>query len=133
MPLVWAHTEYIKLRRSLHDKRVFDMPPQPVQRYLVEQIGSPYTIWRFNNKSKTIPAGKRLRIEVLAPAVVHWSDNEWNTVYDTGTRDTGLGVHVADLPTNKLPPGTTIVFTFYWPDANRWEGVDFAMHVQNSP
>ena len=26
MPLVWAHAEYLKLRRSLHDGRVFDLP-----------------------------------------------------------------------------------------------------------
>ena len=32
MPLMWAHAEYIKLRRSLRDGRVFDMPPQTVQR-----------------------------------------------------------------------------------------------------
>ena len=36
MPLVWTHAEYVKLRRSLADGRVFDMPPQTVQRYLVE-------------------------------------------------------------------------------------------------
>lgn len=35
MPLVWAHAEHLKLLRSLHDGRVFDMPPQTVQRYLV--------------------------------------------------------------------------------------------------
>ncbi len=34
MPLVWAHAEYIKLRRSLRDGRVFDMPPQTVDRYI---------------------------------------------------------------------------------------------------
>ncbi len=33
-PLVWAHAEYIKLLRSLHDGAVFDLPPQTVARYL---------------------------------------------------------------------------------------------------
>lgn len=28
-PLVWAHSEYIKLRRSLRDGRIFDQPPNP--------------------------------------------------------------------------------------------------------
>src|SRR3984885_8370810 len=32
-PLVWAHSEYIKLRRSLRDGKIFDQPPQTVQRY----------------------------------------------------------------------------------------------------
>ena len=33
-PLLWAHGEYIKLRRSLRDGRVFDAPPQTFRRYL---------------------------------------------------------------------------------------------------
>jgi glucoamylase len=37
MPLVWAHAEYLKLRRSLADGAVFDRPPQTVARYLGPQ------------------------------------------------------------------------------------------------
>ena len=33
-PLVWAHSEYIKLRRSLLDGRIFDQPKQTVERYI---------------------------------------------------------------------------------------------------
>ena len=33
MPLTWAHSEYIKLCRSLEEKRVFDMPMSVFQRY----------------------------------------------------------------------------------------------------
>jgi glucoamylase len=32
MPLVWAHAEHLKLRRSLPDRRVYDMPPQVHER-----------------------------------------------------------------------------------------------------
>jgi glucoamylase len=32
-PLVWAHAEYVKLRRSLRDGAVFDLPRQTVRRY----------------------------------------------------------------------------------------------------
>ncbi len=130
MPLVWAHAEYVKLRRSLHDGRVFDMPPQPVQRYLVEKIGSSLAIWRFNHKCRTISARKRLRLEVLAPAVVHWSVDGWLTVQDAETQNTGLGVHYADLPTEKLPSLRKIEFTFHWLQAKRWEGVNFVVMVE---
>ena len=34
MPLVWAHAEYAKLVRSLHEGRVFDMPQQAYERYV---------------------------------------------------------------------------------------------------
>jgi glucoamylase len=41
MPLAWAHAEYIKLRRSLAEGRVFDLPPQTWQRYAVREATSP--------------------------------------------------------------------------------------------
>lgn len=129
MPLVWAHAEYIKLRRSLQDGHVFDMLPQTVQRYQQEHVDSTYTIWRFNQKAKTIPAGRTLRIEVMAPAVVHWTTDGGDTTRDTETRDVGLGMHVVDLQTSDLKAGATLTFTFYWPETGRWEGTDFTLHV----
>jgi glucoamylase len=130
MPLVWAHAEYVKLCRSLCDGRVFDMPPQTVQRYQVEKKEGQYTIWRFNHKCRLMRAGKTLRIETPKVAVVHWSVDRWQAASDTNTRDTGLGMHVVDLPTKDLPPGSRIDFTFYWPEDKRWEQVDFAVIVQ---
>lgn len=129
MPLVWGHAEYVKLCRSLVDGRVFDTPPQPVQRYQVHGVESRLVTWRFNHKSQAFPAGSILRVEVLEPASIHWSANGWRTALDSSTRDTGLGVHVADLPTDGLAVGTQLDFTFYWPRAGRWEGADFAIRV----
>ncbi len=132
MPLVWAHAEYIKLRRSLHEGRVFDMPPQPVQRYQKDQTGSSYATWRFNHKRRTISTGDVLRLEVTAPAVVHWSSDGWQTIHDARMQDTGLGMYIADLPTQDLPVEATVVFTFYWPETAHWEGTDFAVKVESS-
>jgi glucoamylase len=129
MPLAWAHAEYIKLRRSLADGRVFDTPAQTVQRYVVDRQGSHLAIWRFNQKCQGIAAGKRLRIEVREGAVVHWGIDGWKQVRDLPTHDTGLGMHLADLPCNELPAGARIDFTFYWPDAGRWENRDFSVTV----
>ncbi len=94
MPLVWAHAEYVKLLRSLRDGRVFDMPPQTVERYIKAKTESNRVTWRFNNKCQTIPAGKVLRLELLAMATVHWSADNWQTVNDTQTHATGLDVFI---------------------------------------
>ena len=126
-PLVWAHSEYIKLRRSLRDGRVFDQPPQTVQRYIVEKRHCQYFFWIFNNKARTMPCGKTLRIALLSPATIHWSMDGWTTSLDTHTRDTRLGVHVADLPTDKVPVSHEIVFTFKWDQDARWEGVNYTV------
>jgi glucoamylase len=129
-PLVWAHAEYIKLRRSLRDGRIFDQPPQTVQRYLVEKRRCQHFLWIFNNKARTMPCGKTLRIALLAPATVHWSNDGWNTVCDTPTRDSRLGLYFADLPTDKVPVDQPIRFTFRWEADGRWEGVDYTVVVQ---
>jgi glucoamylase len=133
MPLVWAHAEYVKLCRSLADGRVFDAPLQTVQRYQVEKVDSPHAIWRFNHKCRRFQAGKILRIELLQPALIHWSPDGWRTTVDSQTRDTGLGNHVADLPTAGLPSGARLSFTFHWPLANRWEGADFEVTIVGRP
>ncbi len=129
MPLVWAHAEHVKLLRSLNEGRVFDMPPQPLQRYQIEATGSPFAIWRFNHKCRTLPSRKKLRLETLAPAVVHWSTDDWQESHDAETYDTGLGVYLADLPISNMPAGTVVRLTFYWPDAQHWEGVDFTIEI----
>jgi glucoamylase len=129
MPLLWAHAEYIKLRRSLRDGRVFDTPPQVAKRYLVENRSSPHCIWRFNQKCRTMLSGKILRVELLAPALVHWSVGDWNRPQDLPTRSTGLGVHLADLPTADLAPGTKILFTLRWQKSGDWEGTDYCVVI----
>jgi glucoamylase len=129
MPLVWAHSEYIKLRHSLHDNKLFDMPAQTVQRYVEQHTGSSLAIWRFNHKTQSMAAGKALRIETPAPAVVHWSSDGWTTSQDTQTRDTGLGMHLADLPTGQMPTGTVVTFTFRWLAEDRWEGANFQVSI----
>ena len=64
-PLVWAHSEYIKLRRSLRDGKIFDQPPQTVAALPggEKQIASHFG-WRFNNKCRSMPPGKKLRVTV---------------------------------------------------------------------
>jgi glucoamylase len=129
MPLVWAHAEYVKLRRSIEDGLVFDLPARSASRYLYGSRPSPFTTWRFNHTCGTLQPGRIFRVETLAPAIVHWTIDDWNVAHDTPTRDTGTGIHVADLQTRSAPAGANVRFTFFWPQANRWEGRDFQMAV----
>jgi glucoamylase len=129
MPLVWAHAEHVKLLRSLADGRVFDTPPQPHQRYQLDGIRSRCDVWRFNQKCRNLSRGRILRVEVLAAATVHWSADGWRNSHDTPTRESGFGVHLADLDTAELAAGGEVLFTFYWPADDRWEGIDFRVAI----
>jgi glucoamylase len=129
MPLVWAHSEYLKLVRSLQDGKVFDTPPQPVQRYIRDKTVSDLTIWRFNHQIKVLSATKTLRIETLATAQLRWSIDEWQTSQEETSRETGFGVHVIDLDRDDLLKDKILRFTFYWPEAEKWEGANFEIKV----
>ncbi len=130
MPLVWAHSEYIKLCRSINDKKVFDMPPQTHKRYIENNIQSKYFCWRFNNKCKTISRGKILRIECMANAKVRWTVNNWKSFKENETKDSNLGIFYLDLPANKLKKGDKIIFTFYWTEASKWEEKNYSIEIE---
>lgn len=129
MPLAWAHAEHLKLLRSLRDGRVFDRPPQPWQRYVVDRTPATHACWRFNHRLRDLRRGRILRIETLVPCVVRWSHDGWATAHDTPSVDPGLGEHVVDVPTAALATGAALDFTFYWPGADRWEQADFHVVV----
>jgi len=129
-PLVWAHAEYIKLRRSLVDGKVFDKPPQTVERYLTKKISAQYFNWRFNNKPRTMPCGKKLRLLLLEPAMVHWSVDNWQTAHDNDSEESGWNLQHVDLPTETLAAGRQIIFTFLWKSSARWEERDFQLTVE---
>ena len=109
MPLVWAHSEHIKLLRSLADGAVFDLPPQTVRRYQQERHASRVQPWRPDWRSETSVPGRVLRVELSEPAVVAWSADNWATRAEVATHDTGLGVHAAELP--PAAPGS-LAFTW---------------------
>src|SRR6202167_3512105 len=129
-PLVWAHSEYIKLRRSLPDGKIFDQPAQTVDRYLRKKTSGQYFNWRFNNKPRTMPRGKKLRILLLDSAMVHWSFDNWQTSQDSHSKESGWNLHHVDLPTETLAAGRQIAFTFFRKNTGQWEGRDYAVFVE---
>ncbi len=131
MPLTWAHAEYIKLCSSIKRKKVADMPPLTRERYIKHKITSPFVVWRFNRQQKIVLSKKILRIEVMAEAVVHWTDNNWKTCNDTDTKDTGLGIYIADIASGNEKT-EAIRFTFFWIKENRWQNNDFVIVVKKA-
>src|SRR5262249_60699321 len=121
----WPHAGHIKLPRSLAEGAVSDMPPQPVQRYQRDKVKPRRRGWRGNNKCSRLSAGLDLRIELREPSIIHWTDDGWATVRDNETWDSGLGLHLCDLPTANLHPGQRVIFTILDLRAKRWAEIDY--------
>jgi glucoamylase len=130
MPLGWAHAEYIKLIRSIALGHAIDRPEAAWRRYRGKAPKPVRATWRFTAPRRDMPTGRILRLETMAPARVRYSFDGWQTWRDVDARDTSLGVWVSDLAgSDGLPPGRAVWFTFWWPEAERWEGSDRRVEV----
>lgn len=129
MPLMWAHSEYIRLLRSLRDGQVFDLLPPVADRYLNTRTRNPvFEMWKFNRQVRRVDSGRTLRVLARARFALRWTSNQWETVFDTHSTATSIGIHYVDLPTTKGQTGK-LQFTFNWTDAERWEGRNFSVAV----
>lgn len=129
MPLLWAHAEYVKLLRSLHDGEVFDRIPEVADRYRRRRQGPPLELWSFRRRVRTVPAGAILRVQAGAPFRLRWTADEWAHAADSDATAAALGISYLDLPVAR-EQAAPLRFTFYWPEAGRWEGRDFAVSVR---
>jgi hypothetical protein len=76
--------------------------------------------------------GLVLRVELRAPGFVRWTADDWGSEADAVTWDSGLGAHVAELPTETLPAGANVQFTWCGADGV-WAGRNFAVRIAAAP
>ncbi|MGH9534265.1 MAG: glycoside hydrolase family 15 protein [Terriglobales bacterium] len=129
MPLMWAHSEYVKLLRSRQDGQVYDRIPQVAERYAAGKAPKhPPEFWNFNYPLPRIAPGRTLSVQAPVRFVLHWTADEWRTAGDTPAQPTATGLHFVQLPTAR-GQRAPLRFTFYWPESRRWEGKDYAVSV----
>ncbi len=134
MPLAWAHAEYVKLVRSIALGHAIDRPEAAWRRYAGRAPKATRATWRFTAPRPSMRAGRTLRLELMARARVRFSLDGRQSWADLDARDTGLGVWVADVTgSDGLAPGQAVDFTFWWPEAGRWEGRDLRVEVLAAP
>ena len=130
MPLAWGHAEYIKLVRSVSDGRVFDRIDAVAERYQQAHAASPLEIWNFDRQLPAMVAGKMLRFPLAEPFHLRWTNDGWHTWQDALATATKVGISYVDLPTQAAQAGTTLVFTFYWPSSETWQGTNFSIYLK---
>lgn len=128
MPLAWAHAEYIRLLRSRADGAVFDRLEPVAARYLQpRRKAAPFEVWKMWRRLRQVAPGTRLRISLNQTFILHFSRDEWATVEEQRSTDSGFGFEFVDItfgPAQRAP----LRFTFRFLDG-RWQGEDFAVAV----
>ncbi len=133
MPLAWAHAEYIRLLRSTHDGRVFDLLEPVADRYInsLKRGGHrDLEVWKPNRRVLHVWPGQTLRIQSPTRFNLRFSTDGWQSVMDREAFGTGLDIFYTDIPIQD-DQREPIRFTFFWSGENRWEGRDFEVFVRD--
>lgn len=126
-PLLWAHSEYLRLLRSCHDRKVFDLIPEVVARYQGNVPLSNTEFWLPKHPIRQARKDHTLRIYAPEPFRLHWSHNREAPWRDQESRPTGIGGEYADLrPTDFTP---SVEFTFFWKKRGAWEGRNYKVEA----
>jgi glucoamylase len=129
VPLVWAHSEYLRLLRSCHDKAVFDLIPEVERRYLKDKPRSKCEFWMPKHPIRFARRNCALRVCAPENFRLRWSADNWTTWQDTDSNPTGIGAEFCDLPEQAVAAG--VEFTFYWTSRDVWEGSNHQVEVRH--
>jgi glucoamylase len=128
VPLLWAHGEYVKLHRSVADRKVFDLIDPAYIRYVSRRAKRKIIeVWKFNRQVPYVAPGTLLRIQANSKFMLHWTRDEWQHSTDAYSQTTGLGIDFVDIPI--AIQSAPIRFTFFWIGQYRWHGEDYTVEV----
>jgi glucoamylase len=127
-PLLWAHSEYVRLLRSRDDGKVFDEIPEVVARYRVAKNDSKVEFWLPKHPIRQAVKGHTLRICAPESFRLRWTVDNWKTWRDSESHATGVGGEFFDILPDDFE--SQLDFTFFWPDRGQWEGQNHQIHAQ---
>ena len=131
MPLVWTHSEFVKLILSIRQDAPVDRPKAVWKRYAGMRPRPSFQIWRFQHPITVMERDKDVYFLLGAKATLHFGHDHWQDPQDIVSEDWGLA-HVVVLQAKVLRGYTQLDFTFFWPDESRWEGQDFRMVMKET-
>ncbi len=128
VPLVWAHSEYLRLLRSRRDGKVFDLIPEVALRYAKQPPESMLEFWLPKHPITQARADCRLRVCAPEAFRLRWTQNNWAGWQDSESVGSGIGAEFLDLDESAVKAG--VEFTFFWKNRSQWEGRNYRVNVQ---
>jgi glucoamylase len=126
-PLVWAHSELLKIVAAKKTGRAMErlgcMVPDsfPLSNSTTLSMTPTAAHWRSDVPIAVLAPGKKLLIEAERAFTLHLGMNGWNEITDMASEPIGLGRFGVML--HLQPNWESIQFTRHWPDGT-WEGQD---------
>jgi glucoamylase len=134
-PLVWAHSEYLKLLKSAVGGEVFDCISAARERYAVapdkRTFRSDIEICKRARPATSIVGGMRLRVVDDARFRVVYTMDNWATKTTLESHPVGYVGFFCDIATEANKTGK-IILTLYWPGDDHWLGKNIEVAIVGS-
>lgn len=130
VPLLWAHSEYIRLLRSSQDGQVFDLIPEVAARYRDHKTENRIEFWLPKHPIRQARRGCTLRICAPEPFRLRWSIDRWATRQDSDSQRVAIGAEYVDLAPSIFQ--SEVEFTFFWTARGQWEGHNHQVQARPS-
>lgn len=131
MPLVWAHSEYLKLLVAHEEGRPLEQLLSVWSRWNGKRPRASTWHWRDSVPFHSLPPRTALLIEADRPFMLHMGHDGWAGTGDLQSRAMGLDVHAVRLDVSTLRAWKTIQFTRRFEDG--WEGHDWEIELHRRP
>ena len=130
MPLLWTHSEFIKLVAAHATGRPVERLRAVEQRYASAR---PARCWRWRDEApvRVLPANRALAVEAIEPFTLHAGLDDWSEPRDIAARPTPFGTWGASLSAADLYHRKRVLFTrrFQGSGGERWEGRDHTVRI----
>ena len=133
MPLIWAHSEFLKLLRSRERQQPLELLDSVWSRYRGQRPEAATWHWRDQVPVSVLPAGRSLVIEDRREFVLHFGFDGWQRIEDIASRPLGLGMHGVHLDARRLARAISLQFTRLFRAEERWEGIDHDIALASNP
>lgn len=129
MPLVWAHSEFLKLLVAHGEGHPLERLDAVWSRWEGQRPRASTWHWRDSIPFSALPRRSALLIEADSPFTLHVGHDGWLEAHDVGSEPVGLDVHGVRFTASKLNGWKSLQFTRL--TDGRWEGRDWEVSLHH--
>ena len=129
MPLVWAHSEFLKLLAARDRGRPIEFSDRAWGRWRGRPPQAAAWRWRRNGPFARLPTGRDVWIEADREFVLRFGFDGWQRASERRFAPLPFGMYGVHFPAAELAGRSHLDFTFRWLPDERWEGVDYGISL----
>jgi glucoamylase len=127
MPLVWAHSEFIKLLATSATGQPAERLNVIESRYGGVRPKAETWHWRDTSPFAAMPADRSLLIEANEPFTLRFGLGGWEQPDEIASSELPLGTHGVRFTPERLEGAEELVFTLYYSERETWAGENFTI------